>query len=116
MCWCVGAKGLLAEEEERLFRLRQEKEGQVRQELNRAREELEAEGRNSQNGKLCATPFGVDVVGITEIIALTGALVGGMSKCLPTTRQSGFVCSDLVASKSLRACTWVTGWKNWEEK
>ena len=73
----AGAKGLLAEEEERLFRLRQEKEGQVRTELNRAREELEAEGRSSQSGKLCATPFGVDVVGITELIALTGALVGG---------------------------------------
>ena len=28
-------------------------------------------------GKLCATPFGVDVVGITEVIAITGALVGG---------------------------------------
>ncbi|KAK9843024.1 hypothetical protein WJX74_005765 [Apatococcus lobatus] len=75
----TGAKGLLAEEEERLFRLRQEKEGQVRSELNRAREELEEQGRSSQSGKLCATPFGVDVVGITELIALTGALVGGFS-------------------------------------
>ena len=28
-------------------------------------------------GKLCATPFGIDVVGITEVIAITGALVGG---------------------------------------
>lgn len=32
-----------------------------------------------QDGRLCATPFGVDVVGITEFIALLGALVGGLS-------------------------------------
>ena len=73
----AGARGLLAEEEERLFRLRQEIEGEARQELDRARVELEEAGRTTQAGKLCATPFGVDVVGITEFIALTGALVGG---------------------------------------
>lgn len=67
----------MAEEEERLFRLRQEIEGEARQELDRARVELEEAGRTTQAGKLCATPFGVDVVGITEFIALTGALVGG---------------------------------------
>lgn len=27
----------------------------------------------------CATPFGIDVVGITELIALVGALVGGIA-------------------------------------
>ncbi len=32
-----------------------------------------------QEGKLCATPFGVDVVGISESVALLGALVGGIS-------------------------------------
>lgn len=73
----AGARGLLAEEEGRLFELRQELEGEARQELNRARMELEEKGRTTQAGKLCATPFGVDVVGITEFIALTGALVGG---------------------------------------
>ncbi len=34
------------------------------------------------NGKaeaLCATPFGIDIVGITEGIALAGALVGGLA-------------------------------------
>jgi hypothetical protein len=72
-----GARGILAEEEERLFKLRQEIEGEARQELDRARLELEEEGRATMSGKLCATPFGVDVVGITEFIALTGALVGG---------------------------------------
>ena len=50
---------------------------QVVTELNRARMELETEGRATQLGKLCATPFGVDIVGITEFIALIGALVGG---------------------------------------
>lgn len=80
-----GAKGLLAEEEERLFKLRQEIEGEARQELDRARAELEEQGRTSQVGKLCATPFGVDVVGITEFIALTGALVGGKLYSLQLT-------------------------------
>jgi hypothetical protein len=32
-----------------------------------------------QIGKLCATPFGIDIVGITEFIALAGALVGGVA-------------------------------------
>ena len=31
-----------------------------------------------QDGKLCGTPFGVDVVGITQLVALIGALVGGV--------------------------------------
>ena len=73
-----GGKGVLAEEEAQLLRLREEKEGQVRQELARARAELEAQGAETSNGKLCATPFGIDVVGITEAVALTGALVGGL--------------------------------------
>ncbi len=50
---------------------------QVRAELDRARVDLEQEGRSTQIGKLCATPFGVDIVGITEFVALVGALVGG---------------------------------------
>lgn len=49
----------------------------MRQELDKARVELEEEGRSTQIGKLCATPFGVDIVGITEVVALIGALVGG---------------------------------------
>lgn len=32
-----------------------------------------------QIGKLCATPFGIDIVGITEFVALVGALVGGIT-------------------------------------
>jgi hypothetical protein len=33
---------------------------------------------NEQEGKLCGTPFGIDVVGITEALAIIGALVGGV--------------------------------------
>ena len=47
---------------------------------------VQKEGRMTQSGKLCATPFGVDVVGITELIALTGALVGGGSAWSPLGR------------------------------
>lgn len=46
-------------------------------EIARQRQMFEREAREGQLDKLCATPFGVDVVGITEFIALTGALVGG---------------------------------------
>lgn len=74
-----GAKGPLAEEEEKLFRLRQEKEGQVRQLLLEEKEKFETESRQTMAGKLCATPFGVDIVGITEFVALVGALVGGVT-------------------------------------
>lgn len=75
----TGAKGPLVAEEEQLFRLRQQFEAEARDELNRAKEVYEEEARLSQKDMLCATPFGVDVVGITEFIALTGALVGGLS-------------------------------------
>ena len=84
--------GLLAEEEERLIKLRMTSEAnakrldaQFKQELeqviNRARAEGEAEAKkNFEKGNaLCATPFGVDIVGITEGIALLGALVGGLA-------------------------------------
>ena len=73
----TGGKGLLADEEQRLFRLRQEKEEQVQREISKQRQMFEREAKDGQLDKLCATPFGVDVVGITEFIALTGALVGG---------------------------------------
>lgn len=75
----TGARGLLAEEEEALINLRREREGEARKQLEAARVELEKEAFQSQNGKLCATPFGVDIVGITELVALVGAVVGGVS-------------------------------------
>lgn len=60
---------------------------QVRAELDRARVDLEQEGRSTQIGKLCATPFGVDIVGITELVALIGALVGGAQTYHPLRPQ-----------------------------
>lgn len=74
---CAEARVLLSKQEAELLRLRDAKEAEVVAELNRARSELETEGRLTQLGKLCATPFGIDVVGITEFVALIGALVGG---------------------------------------
>ncbi|GLC48940.1 hypothetical protein PLESTB_000165300 [Pleodorina starrii] len=75
----TGARGLLAEEEEKLYRLRVEKEAVAREQLLAERQKLEEEVKQTQGGKLCATPFGVDVVGITELVALIGALVGGIT-------------------------------------
>lgn len=75
----TGGKGFLAAEEEYLYNLRVEKEGEARREIEREREKLESEARQSQVGKLCATPYGIDIVGITEFIALVGALVGGIT-------------------------------------
>jgi len=62
-----------------LYRLRQEREGEARKALKEERERLEKESRETMEGKLCATPFGVDVVGITELFALVGAVVGGVA-------------------------------------
>ena len=49
--------------------------------MQRARQEGEKAARLTAgaDGLLCATPFGVDIVGITEAVALVGALVGGVS-------------------------------------
>ena len=55
----------------------------ARARVARIRQDAEAQGRASGGmigeEKLCATPFGIDVVGITEAVALIGALVGGIS-------------------------------------
>eukprot|EP01024_Parvocaulis_polyphysoides_P069251 TRINITY_DN846_c1_g1_i1.p1 TRINITY_DN846_c1_g1~~TRINITY_DN846_c1_g1_i1.p1 ORF type:complete len:334 (+),score=56.08 TRINITY_DN846_c1_g1_i1:1441-2442(+) len=74
-----GGQGPLAEEESRLVQLRIEKEGEVRDEIMRERQKFESEAKQSQGARLCATPFGIDVVGITEFVALVGAVVGGVS-------------------------------------
>jgi hypothetical protein len=75
----TGGKGVLAEKEQELYKLRQELEGEARREIEAERAVLEEEGRQSAIGKLCATPFGIDIVGITEFVALVGALVGGIT-------------------------------------
>ncbi|GAX80830.1 hypothetical protein CEUSTIGMA_g8265.t1 [Chlamydomonas eustigma] len=74
----TGARGILPDEEEKLLRLRQEIEGEARRALEDERAKYERESRLTQEGKLCGTPFGIDVVGITEALAIIGALVGGV--------------------------------------
>lgn len=94
----AGGKGLLAEEEQRLVKLRQEKEEEVAREITRQRKMFEREAREGQLDKLCATPFGVDVVGITEFIALTGALVGGGSALPLLCRRHECACNTFPVS------------------
>jgi len=76
----AGGKGFLADEEAALFQLRQEKEGAARALLVKEEELIEEEvkSQETREGRFCATPFGVDVVGITEAVLLVGALVGGI--------------------------------------
>ncbi|WIA24074.1 hypothetical protein OEZ85_013682 [Tetradesmus obliquus] len=45
--------------------------------LSAVREEITQQHETSQGSQLCATPFGVDVVGLTVTVALIGAAVGG---------------------------------------
>lgn len=75
----TGGKGILAAEEQKLYNLRVEVEGEVRREIAKERAAAEESARQSQMGKLCATPYGIDIVGITEFVALVGALVGGIT-------------------------------------
>jgi tetratricopeptide (TPR) repeat protein len=75
----TGARGILADEEAELYSLRQKEEAAAREEFNLVKREIEQESRRSPADQFCATPFGIDVVGITEFVALTGALVGGIS-------------------------------------
>eukprot|EP00959_Pyramimonas_sp_CCMP1952_P065957 1377052-Pyramimonas_sp.AAC.1 len=62
-----------------LYDLRVSREAEAYQRLEDLRIKGEAEARNERNQSLCATPFGVDVVGISQTVALIGALVGGIS-------------------------------------
>ncbi|CAG9461586.1 unnamed protein product [Pedinophyceae sp. YPF-701] len=75
----TGGRGFLAEEEEILYEMRLEKEAEAQEEIAALRAEYEEAARATQDGKLCATPYGIDVVGITEAVALVGAAVGGIS-------------------------------------
>lgn len=75
----TGARGILEQEEEFLFALRQQKEGEAIKSVTDEIELIERETKLTQDGKLCGTPFGVDVVGISETVALLGALIGGIA-------------------------------------
>jgi len=65
--------------EKELLELRVKAENEAKETLGALQRSYEDGAKLTQEGKLCATPFGVDVVGITELIALTGALVSGIS-------------------------------------
>ena len=71
----------LRAEEAKAIELRYMKEGEAQAELNRLREESESKSREQVlAGKtLCVTPFGIDIVGITEFVALAGAVASGLS-------------------------------------
>lgn len=71
----------LREEEAKAIELRRLREGEAQGELDRLREQEEAKSREQVlTGKtLCVTPFGVDIVGITEFVALAGAVASGIS-------------------------------------
>ncbi|GAB5365590.1 hypothetical protein AAMO2058_001071200 [Amorphochlora amoebiformis] len=65
--------------EKELVKLRIKTEAEAKQTLGALQKDYESGAKLTQEGKLCATPFGVDVVGITELVALTGALVSGIT-------------------------------------
>jgi tetratricopeptide (TPR) repeat protein len=71
----------LKNEEAKALELRWEREGQAKRDLERLRQESERESLEQvMEGKtLCVTPFGIDVVGITEAMALVGAVASGIS-------------------------------------
>ena len=71
----------LREEESKAIELRYLKEGEAQAEFMKLREEGESKSREQVlAGKtLCVTPFGIDVVGITEFVALAGAVASGIS-------------------------------------
>lgn len=49
--------------------------------------------RETQAGKFCATPFGVDIVGITEVLGLIGAVVGGKVNLIANENKLCHGCS-----------------------
>ena len=71
------------------------------QELKAERGEQARETISSENGRLCATPFGVDVVGITEVVALTGALVGGAT----LSRACGLFATTSNPALPIKLCS-----------
>lgn len=71
----------IREEEAKLKALRFEREAESARAINAVREAEEQKARQQVvDGKtLCITPFGVDVVGISETVALVGAVGAGLT-------------------------------------
>lgn len=71
----------IREEEAKLKALRFEREAESMREINsrRALEESKARQQVADGKTLCITPFGIDVVGITQTVALVGAIGAGLT-------------------------------------
>lgn len=71
----------LKEEEAKLKALRFEREAERVREINeiRAEEEQKARAQVANGNTLCVTPFGVDIVGISQTVALVGAIGAGLT-------------------------------------
>ena len=71
----------IREEEAKLKALRFEREAESMREINsrRALEESKARQQVVDGKTLCITPFGIDVVGITQTVALVGAIGAGLT-------------------------------------
>jgi len=71
----------LRDEEAKLKALRFEREAERVREINeiRALEEQKARAQVANGNTLCVTPFGVDVVGISQTVALVGAIGAGLT-------------------------------------
>ena len=76
-----GIMADIREEEAKLKALRFEREAESARAINAVREAEEQKARQQVvDGKtLCITPFGVDVVGISETVALVGAIGAGLT-------------------------------------
>ena len=71
----------LRDEEAKLKALRFEREAERVREINeiRAEEEQKARAQVANGNTLCVTPFGVDIVGISQTVALVGAIGAGLT-------------------------------------
>ena len=76
-----GVVAEIREEEAKLKALRFEREAERVREINeiRALEEQKARAQVANGNTLCVTPFGVDVVGISQTVALVGAIGAGLT-------------------------------------
>jgi tetratricopeptide (TPR) repeat protein len=76
-----GVMADIREEEARLKALRFEREAESVRTLQEIRtsEEQKARAQIANGNTLCVTPFGVDVVGITQTVALIGAIGAGLT-------------------------------------
>lgn len=76
-----GIMSDIREEEAKLKALRFEREAESMSQLNARREVEEQKARQQviEGKTLCITPFGIDFVGITETVALVGAIGAGLT-------------------------------------